>query len=207
MNFGSLFNIDNPIWRTLGLVWDCIWLTILWAIFSIPVITVGASTVALYTVTLKLVRSQEGEITKQFFKAFKDNLGQGIVAGLLMLVIGFVLAANIYFYWAQSGTFSKTILLAQVILAYVYLMLFDYIFAVIARFKNKTLTLFSIAFVLSFKNFGWTLLMNTATICIILLAVFGFAPLFVISAGAIACINSLILVRIFDKFITDNNLA
>lgn len=207
MNFGSLFNYDNPIWRTLGLVWDCIWLTILWAICSIPVVTIGPSTVALYTVTLKLVKSQEGELTKQFFKAFKDNLGQGIIAGLLMLLIGFVLAANIYFYWAQSGSVSKTILLAQVILAYVYLMLLDYIFAVIARFKNTTITLFSIAFVLSFKNFGWTLLMNTATICIILLAIFGFAPLFVISAGAIACINSLILGRIFDKFITDNNLA
>ena len=45
----------------------------IWIICSLPVFTTGASTAALYTVTLKMADDKESEITKTFFRAFRDN--------------------------------------------------------------------------------------------------------------------------------------
>ena len=48
-------------------------LGILWALFSLPVITVGASTAALFQYTLRLTRDEEGYVWKSFWNAFKKN--------------------------------------------------------------------------------------------------------------------------------------
>ena len=50
--FQSFFNYDNPVWRYIGKFGDLIILNILWIICSIPIFTIGASTTAVYYVTL-----------------------------------------------------------------------------------------------------------------------------------------------------------
>ena len=44
----GLFNYDNPVWRFIGKLGDLIILNVLWLITSIPIVTIGASTTALY---------------------------------------------------------------------------------------------------------------------------------------------------------------
>ncbi len=65
---------------------DLILLNFLWIIFSIPVITIGASTCAAYYVTLKLVDGKENpegfalvDVIKLFLKGFKQNFKQGTI--------------------------------------------------------------------------------------------------------------------------------
>ena len=66
----KIFSYDSPFSQVLlKLAWSC-YLNLLWFICSIPVFTVGASTTALYAVTLKIVRDKEGNLTGQFFRAF-----------------------------------------------------------------------------------------------------------------------------------------
>ena len=80
MNF-NLF--DNPIMHGIGRIADFIILNLLWLVCSIPIITIGASTTALYTVMLKVVKNEEGYIARGFLKAFKENFKQST---LLMVV-------------------------------------------------------------------------------------------------------------------------
>ena len=54
----GLFNYDNPVWRFIGKLGDLILLNILWIVCSIPIVTAGAATTAVYYVTLKLVRDE-----------------------------------------------------------------------------------------------------------------------------------------------------
>jgi len=51
-------------------------LNLLWCICSIPIFTIGASTTAVYYVTLKLVRDEEDGTFRSFFKSFKENFKQ-----------------------------------------------------------------------------------------------------------------------------------
>ena len=47
--------IDNGVTRFLGKVADFMFLNLLWIVCSIPIITIGASTTAMYSVMLKIV--------------------------------------------------------------------------------------------------------------------------------------------------------
>ena len=85
------FNItDNIIVRALSKICDMVCLNILWLICSIPIITIGASTAALYTVMLKMVKNEEGYIFRGFFKAFKSNFKQSTIMWIVILLLGIV---------------------------------------------------------------------------------------------------------------------
>ena len=69
----SIFSFDNPVWNFIGKLVDMLMLTVLWALCSLPVVTIGASTSALYYVMLKLAEDKEGSMFWSFFRAFKEN--------------------------------------------------------------------------------------------------------------------------------------
>ena len=50
---------DNVVMRALGKIGDMICLNVMWLICCIPIITIGASTTALYTVMLRMVKNEE----------------------------------------------------------------------------------------------------------------------------------------------------
>ena len=79
----KFFSTDSPLYRFLTRLWDMIKLNFLWLVFSLPVVTMGAATVAAYSVTLKMVDEREGYVGRQFIKAFKENWKQGIPLGLI----------------------------------------------------------------------------------------------------------------------------
>ena len=94
----GIFNYDNPIWRFIGKFCDIMILNVLWLICCIPVVTVGAATTAVYYVTLKLVRDEEGPTIRSFFKSFKENFKQATVLWLIMLAVGALLGFDLYFF-------------------------------------------------------------------------------------------------------------
>ena len=83
----GIFNYDNPVWRFIGKLGDLMILNILWVICSIPIFTMGASTTAVYYVTMKLVRGDDGYTLRNYFKSFKENFKQATVIWLLMLQV------------------------------------------------------------------------------------------------------------------------
>ena len=92
----NFFSLNNPVWNFLGKLADVFVLTVFWFVCSIPIVTIGASSSAMYYCCLKLTRDEEGYIYRQFFKAFKDNLGKGIIIGVLMLLFGGILGFNLW---------------------------------------------------------------------------------------------------------------
>ena len=70
---GKMFDMDNPVWRFMGKVTDMFFLTCLWLLFSLPVVTIGASTCALCYCSMTLASNKEGYIREDFVRAFKEN--------------------------------------------------------------------------------------------------------------------------------------
>ena len=58
----KFFSVDGALYKFLTRLWDMIKLNLMWLLFSLPVVTVGAATVAAYSVTLKMVDEQEGYV-------------------------------------------------------------------------------------------------------------------------------------------------
>lgn len=108
----KLFDIDGSVMVFLSRVMDMVILSLLWLVCSIPVITIGSATAALYYVTLKMVRGEEPGICSSFFHSFKNNLKQGVVLTLIFLVVGVILFAD---YLIMSGVENKMGYISSVI--------------------------------------------------------------------------------------------
>lgn len=206
MNFGKLFDIENPVWRYLGKIWDAIWLTVLWVVCSLPVITIGAASTAVSYVALKVMKDEEGGLTKQFFHSFKQNFKQATVIWLGALLLTIILAVNFWFYYQMNNTFSKVFMIVLIVISVVFAMVMHYIFPVLAKFDNSTKNLLIMAFVMALKNVNWTVFMVVATVCVFVVGIFVFAPLLVGSIGVLAFIDAWILNHFFDKYIEENQL-
>lgn len=189
----GLFQIENPVWVFMGKLVDMLVLTGLWVLTSIPVVTIGASTAALYDVTLNLADNEEGYVIRSFFRAFKENLRQGIFAGILAIAGGIFLGCDLYVYYHMENNAGIVMFWASLILMVVYAMTILYLFPLMARCRTDLKHLFIMAFVMSIKNFGWTLFMLVIVGCFFAVGIFVTAPLLVFAIGGTAYIHAKVL--------------
>ena len=94
-----LFTPDNPVMQFITKLACTAYLNLLWFICCIPIVTAGASTTALYYVTLKMVKDEESGLTRAFFHSFKENFRQGTIIWLILLALGIVLALDGYIFY------------------------------------------------------------------------------------------------------------
>lgn len=198
---------DNVVMRALGKIGDMICLNVMWLICCIPIITIGASTTALYTVMLRMVKNEEGYIFRGFLKAFKSNFKQSTLIWLILLLLGIVWTVDFRvagFMPGMAGIILSAIFLA---LGFILLSVMIYIFPLTARYENGIKATFKNALILTVAKLPYTFLM----VAIVVAAVFASLwsaftllfslPLWLIIGGAlIAWVNSYILRRVFVVF-------
>jgi len=195
----TLFHMDNPFWRFMGKLTDLVVITILWFICCLPIFTIGASTTALYDVSMKLQQDKDGYTLKNFFTSFKKNFKQSTLIWLVLLAVGILIAGDIWFLSQLKSSGTNLLLFMLFLLTFFCLILTIYLFPLIARYETTLKNIFIMAFVLSLKNFSWSILMLTTIICFILVSLFVSAPVILISAGGTAYIHAKILCPIFLK--------
>ena len=206
----GLFNYDNPVWRFIGKLGDLIVLNILWIVTSIPIVTAGASTTALYYVTLKLVRDEDGYTIKSFFKSFKENFRQSTIIWLIMLTVGLILGFDLYFFMYMQTEPSKLRTVMVTIfgsISLIYICILTYVFPPQSRFYNPIKrTLFN-AFFMSVRHILQTLgiLVMDAAVVVLMFLTFFAAPqfsvlFFLFGFPLIAFVNSFVFHGIFKKY-------
>lgn len=153
----KLFSVDGPLYNFFSRLLDMIKLNFLWLLFSLPVVTIGASTAAAFTITLKMVDEREGYIAKQFWTAFKANLKQGIPAGLLNLFFVYALYLDFQLFHAVEGNPMYFLILGIVgsVMCFGY---FIYSYALMARYDNTLLRTLKNSMEISVKYFGRTIM-------------------------------------------------
>ena len=198
---------DNVVMRALGKIGDMICLNVMWLICCIPIITIGASTTALYTVMLRMVKNEEGYIFRGFLKAFKSNFKQSTLIWLILLLLGVVWTVDFRvagFMPGMAGIILSAIFLA---LGFILLSVMIYIFPLTARYENGIKATFKNALILTVAKLPYTFLM----VAIVVAAVFAslwsaFTLLFSLplwlffGVSLIVWINSYILRRVFVVF-------
>lgn len=192
------FNLDNPVWRFVGNIADMFLLSLLWYLSCLPLFTAGAATTAVYYVTLKLVRNQEGYTFASFRKSFALNFKQGTLIWLLFASVGLILGADIY--WGIHNASGVFLLPAFLIVALIYLLNLAFIFPFLARCQNTTKAILKMNFAISLRSFLPVLSTLLVTAGVFSVGIFVFWPLLLIAPGFSAYINSYIFNRILDKY-------
>ena len=203
----GLFNYDNPVWRFIGKFFDILILNILWMVCSIPIFTIGASTTAVYYVTLKLVRDEEGSTVKAFFKSFRENFKQATAIWIVLLITGIIIAGDLYFFIRVQNV-SPTLRMVMLAIFAGFGLIWSgialFVFPLQCRFYNPVRrTLFN-AFFMSIRHFLQTigiLVIDLAIPALAFLVLPIIQPfLFLFGFPLFAFINSFMFVGIFDKY-------
>ena len=134
----KFFSVDSPLYRFLSKLLDVIRLNFLWILFSIPLVTIGASTVAALSVALKMADDEEGYIGRSFLKAFRENWKQGTVLGLITLVALYAIYLDFQFFEALEGN-PMIFLLVGILSIVVVVSALLYAYPLAARYENTLL--------------------------------------------------------------------
>lgn len=98
---------DSPIVGVMDQIAEVLIAGFLWLLCSIPVVTIGPASAALYYTIVKVVRKKRDTVTSAFFHSFKSNLKQGI--GITVIYMLYALLLVIYFEVVKlSGSFNIT---------------------------------------------------------------------------------------------------
>lgn len=201
---GKFFSLDSTFIKVMTRVADIVILNLFVLLSCFGVVTIGPALVALFYVTLKMVRDEEAGIAKSFFKSFIQNFLQGVV---VLIVLGLLVAFFSYdiyiaYKWAEveGTTASKLILAALCGITFMVGSGFIYAFPVVAKFYNSTFRVIKNSIVMAVANLPQTLLMWVVTAAFVALVVINpYALMF--AFGAWAYVISLVMVKVFDKYI------
>lgn len=147
-----MFQPDSKIMAVLETAADFIALNLLFVIGCLPMITVGASSTALYTVARRMARKEHPSVPQAFFAAFRANFRQCLPLTLVLLIpMGCVLVIQLLMalqILQVPGWFSPLLTLATVILSVVW----TYLWPLQAWFENKPAATLKNAMLIPFGN-------------------------------------------------------
>ncbi len=155
-------NQKNRLATSLGaflrVLCDLMILNVLWAVCSLPVVTVGPATSALCSVMLKLARGEPVATVRTFFGAMKENLRQSLPLGLIGLAGLAVAVVDWMFAVEQEGYIRTLYFIVGVIVSAIVLAYWAWAFALNAGFENSLGGTIKNALSLAFVEPGKTLL-------------------------------------------------
>lgn len=202
----KLFNIDSPIMRALIHLTDLVILNILWIICSLPIITIGASTTALYGFFLNA--DTESSVVKRFMKLFRSNLKKSTLLWLIEAPMLLILMVNIWFYYNNVGgdfSIARILLLIPTVVIGAGI---QYLFPLQAHFENSVKQTFKNSFLISAAHFPISLLILVIQISPVILAFadlnlfFRISPVILaLGKSAIVNISALLFQKVFRHYV------
>lgn len=201
----NLFSINSPLWRFVDKILHLLWLNLLWLVCCLPVVTIGASTTALYSVTLKYAKDREGYMTQEFFQAFKENFSQSTKVWLIMVGVGILLGLDFLVYARSSsaGVFAMILMTAFFTCVLLYVFINLYIYAIMATFQIPLRQCLKNALIMSICHWPTSILMLVSGFAILVIGMMAFPPILFIGFALFAYIGSRWMNKLFDRYIAE----
>ncbi len=201
---GSLFSYNNKLFQAIDKIVKCMYLSILWMLFCLPVVTAGAATAAMsYAAEMGL--SREGSIWGEFRKSFRREFKQATPIWLCLLAFYVLTLLDwvvIYILGSESSTL-KTLFYLLLIVAIVVKAWSNYWFPYIARYEDTTADVLQKTSYMAIMNIMSSLLMLLADAAAFVVAVLAFFYLpIILPALPAGCmwVKNAVLQKVFAKY-------
>lgn len=204
----TIFSENSPAMRFLSKLADLMVLNLLFVATSLPLITLGASLTALNATAISLVTGRYDSVPRTYLGAFRSNLRQGTLLGLVALGLVAVVAA-----WyvvvdradldalVRLGLFAAVLLLAYRVVGTVIFM-----FPYQATFSDSLGRVINNARRMSARHPLAALAVLAVTVLPIVVGVyypqvFGWGIVWLaFGFSGIAFVNAVVLVNVFKKY-------
>ncbi len=203
----GFFSYDGILGQIINKAVDAICLSFLWLIFSIPVITMGAASTAMYYAFQKVIRQEEGHLFQSFWHSFKSNFKQSTLVWLCFLVFYIVLPFNAYYgyVFVANDVLPVSILVLIAVVAAIVMIWSSYLFPYISRFQDTTKA--------AARNCLYMVIMHLPASLALLAILIGAAALAVcvpigLAVAPVACVwlDNLVLEPVFRKYMSEEDL-
>lgn len=180
---------------------DLVLLNVLWFVCCIPLITIGASTVALWDVMLQRIRNEEPFIIKDFYSSFRRHFKRATLAWGFVLGIGLLLVTN----FVICHIFQELQVLELVFAAFFLCLIgfCQYIFPLVSQCEKSLRELIKTAAFLAIGFLPKTLMVTSVALLPLIIAVcvshsmFGMLLCVVFAVAFSTWLNARILNQIF----------
>lgn len=130
------FNNNNPLMQFLTRVVDLAIVNLMTVIVMIPVVTTGPALAAMNNVLIHMVRQDGMSPWKQYRKALKQNMRQGIGLGLIFIGAGIVAGADLFLLHGIDSKASTVLMIIITVISICAFVIGIYAFALQSRYEN-----------------------------------------------------------------------
>lgn len=197
----KFFSNENWVWTPLNLIADVFILSGLWFVCSVPVITMGAATAALYDCAARCVRGGEDKMLSRFFRTFKRELVGGALAlGLWALIVTGAYTLVKTFGNSVAVNETTTVLTAALLLIVVAVVgIACWVLPLLSRFAFSFGQLNATAVKLALSQMPRTLLLGLSTVICGYFCIQFWLPFFFLPA-VLAIVWTLLIEPVFRPF-------
>lgn len=202
----SMFSPDSKIMQIIGRITDLIVLNILFLLCCLPVFTIGAATTAMYTLCFRMLRQEEGNILKPYFRAFRENFKPATGVFLILSVI--LVPDYLYFdrFFHMNGILHY-VSYFFVLIAALAVLTAGFVFPWVSQFRNSASQTLKNALLLSIGNLPRAIAIAAITLLPVILWITNFDLFVKISFlwlalyfAAAAYMNAAILYPVFKPY-------
>ena len=152
---GGIFNPENHFWQWLSKFCDIFGLSLCWLVCSLPVVTCGAATCALYDAVCHGIRRGEPGVYVRFFRTFAREFKTATLATLpfLLLAVLFLILSEVTQVMALGGSaLAGMLVYAYQVVFFLFLTIWLFAMAALSRFTFKVGELLRTALQLVFSH-------------------------------------------------------
>lgn len=145
-------------------LFDIGWLSLIYVVFCVPLVTIGAATTSLYYVSAKVLRKDRGYVWSEFWHSFKLNFKPATLMWLIFAAIYGLLYFNLTTF-NTSNAAGGYLVGAYIALAFIVTCVASYAFCLLSRFNMNVRGILRYALYMSSCHFLHTLLLFGHFIC------------------------------------------
>jgi len=194
-----MFGFDSLFYKFGSVIADIFMVSILWIVFSLPIITIGSSTTAAYYVMTKRATGSDSYLVRDFIKSFKENWKPTTIMTVILIAIAGLLYINIrQLPGVELGFLRWPVQIALTLTTIQVIFVSLYVFPLYARFELGIMESFRTSLQIANKH----LLVSISNIMLMFAIVFvaGYMPfLLVFTIGMYVYFSSFGFIRIFRK--------
>ncbi len=195
------FSNENWIWKPFSYLADVLILSGMWFICSVPVITMGAATTALYDCCARCVRGKDERIFARFFRTAKREFLPATISMVLWSAViagGYALVRR-YGNTVQITSGSIVVTTALLLMLTVVVGIAAWVLPLLSRFTFTAGQLNVTAVKLAVAHLPRTMLLGICTVCGVYVCIRFWLP-FMFLPAILALVWSVILEPVFRQY-------
>lgn len=130
-------NLESPLISGMTTIADLLLLNFLWLVTSLPIVTVGASTAALYRVAMDMHQQKGDRLLKRYFQAWKANWKQATAIWIPSAAVLVLFLAAFRSFETLDGILGAPVKLVLCFVTLVMILVNAYAYAYLGFFEDK----------------------------------------------------------------------